>query len=565
LVNDGISWTVTGHKGARVLTHHAHHFARYFAAAALLLAVLGGPEAQAQHRGLTTPLNGAIGSIGSGVGSITSGVGTGVGSITSGVGSGVNSISSGISSGIGQIGATNPGAGLFPGNTDLSVGDTVGIITNAVPIEGLYDGVRNAVTNTINRTTSAIGNGIGNPKSPLGKGPLGKGPPGAQPRPSRVPPAGELRFVAYEVLVGLPSNLTQQAIDTLARRHRLVRLESQAIGLTGTTFHRWQISDRRSVADVIRALEADTGVRAAQPNYRFTLQQTQAGAASEYQYALAKLRLPEAHRFTTGGSVLVAVIDNGIDTTHPELADVIAGSFDATGRPAPPAQHGTGMAGTIAAHARLTGTAPAARILAIRAFAQSGKTEESTSLAILRSIDWAVANGARVINMSFAGPQDPEQALVLAAAAKKGVVLVAAAGNAGPKSPPLYPAADPNVIAVTATDPDDKLFIQSNRGRHIAVAAPGVEIVAPAPSGTYQFTTGTSVAAAQVSGIVALLLDAKPGLTPQAVRKALLSTARDLGPPGRDDQFGAGLADAYGAVQSLTANPPPVANASTRR
>src|SRR5262245_51424924 len=156
-------------------------------------------------------------------------------------------------------------------------------------------------------------------------------------------------------------------------------------------------------------------------------------------------------------------------------------------------------------------------------------------------------------------------ALLMAAAAKKGVVLVASAGNAGPKSAPLYPAADPNVIAVTATDPDDKLFVQSNRGRHIAVAAPGVEIVAPAPAGTYQFTTGTSVAAAQVSGIVALLLDAKPGLTPQAVRKALLSTARDLGPKGRDDQFGAGLADAYGAVQWLTANPPPVANVSARR
>jgi hypothetical protein len=231
-----------------------HHFARYFAAAALLLAALGGPEAPAQHRGLTTPLNGAIGSIGSGVGSITSGVGTGVGS-------GVNSVTSGISSGIGQIGATNPGAGLFPGNTDLSVGDTVGIITNAVPIEGLYDGVRNTVTNTLKRTTTAIGKGIGNPKDPLGKG-----PPGAQPRPSRVPPAGERRYVAYEVLVGLPSNLTQQVLDTLARRHRLVRLESQAIGLTGSTFHRWQISDQRSVADVVRALEADTGVRAAQPN-----------------------------------------------------------------------------------------------------------------------------------------------------------------------------------------------------------------------------------------------------------------------------------------------------------
>ena len=364
------------------------------------------------------------------------------------------------------------------------------------------------------------------------------------------------------MLVALPSNFTPQALDTLARRHHLVRLESQAIGLTGTTFHRWQIINQRSVADVVRALEADAGVRAAQPNYRFTLQQTQDRAADDYQYALAKLRLPEAHRLATGGSVLVAVIDNGVDTAHPEFADVVAGSFDATDRAEPPGHHGTGIAGTIAAHADLTGAAPAARILAIRAFAPTGKTDESTSLAILKSVDWAVSNGARVINMSFAGPRDPELALAFAAAAKKGVVLVAAAGNAGPKSPPLYPAADPNVIAVTATDPEDKLFVQSSRGPHIAVAAPGVHIIAPAPSDTYQIMTGTSVAAAQVSGIVALLLEAKPGLTPQAVRKALLSTARDLGPKGRDDQFGAGLADAYGAVQSLAASPAsaPVAN-----
>jgi len=553
LVNNGIASTVAGHKGARVLTHQAHHFARFFAAATVLLAALGTLEAQAQRRGLTAPLNGVIGSVGSEVGA----VGSSVGSITSGVGSGVNSISSGITSGVGAVLPTNPGAGLFPGNTDLSIGDTVGTITNAVPIEGLYDGVKKTVTNTVNRATTTLGKGIGNAKDPLGKG-----SPGAQPRPSRVPAVGERRFVAFEVLVGLPSNLTQQALEALARRHRLLRLESQAIGLTGTTMHRWQISDQRPVADVVRALEADTSVRLAQPNYRFTLQQTQGRAAGEFQYALAKLRLPEAHRLATGGSVLVAVIDNGIDTTHPELADVIAGSFDATGRPEPPAHHGTGMAGTIAAHARLTGVAPAARILAIRAFGTTGKSDESTSLAILKSVDWAVANGARVINMSFAGPRDPELTVVLAAAAKKGVVFVAAAGNAGPKSPPLYPAADPNVIAVTATDTDDKLFVQSNRGNYIAVAAPGVDIVAPAPSGTYQFTTGTSVAAAQVSGIAALLLDAKPGLSPQAVRKALLSTARDLGPKGRDDQFGAGLADAYSAMQSLTASPAgaPVAN-----
>ena len=155
------------------------------------------------------------------------------------------------------------------------------------------------------------------------------------PRRSGVPPAGERRFVPDEVVVRLPSNLSRQALDELASRHRLTRIESQSIALTGTTFHRWRISDRRTVSDVIRALETDGAVGAAQPNYRFALQQNDARPAAAVaevpamQYAPAKLRLPEAHRLSTGSKVLVAVIDSGVDTSHPEIADMVAGSFDA--------------------------------------------------------------------------------------------------------------------------------------------------------------------------------------------------------------------------------------------
>jgi subtilisin family serine protease len=130
-------------------------------------------------------------------------------------------------------------------------------------------------------------------------------------------------------------------------------------------------------------------------------------------------------------------------------------------------------------------------------------------------------------------------------------VLIAAAGNAGPKSPPLFPASDPNVIAVTATDADDKLFQGSNRGHHVAVAAPGVRLLLPIPGGNYDMITGTSFAAAHISGIAALILEREPALSPDSVRRVLLSTARDLGPAGRDKDFGAGLADAYEALRSI--------------
>jgi subtilisin family serine protease len=174
---------------------------------------------------------------------------------------------------------------------------------------------------------------------------------------------------------------------------------------------------------------------------------------------------------------------------------------------------------------------------------------------VLRALDYAAAHNAQVINMSFAGPKDALVERGIAASAVKGLVMVAAAGNAGPKSAPLYPAANVNVIAVSATDAQDKLFSASNRGGHIALAAPGVDILLPAPDGKYQMTTGTSFSAAFISGLAALLLERNPALKPEEVRATLMKTARDLGPPGRDDLFGAGEADAYAAVSAVAAVP----------
>src|SRR5262249_18842665 len=128
------------------------------------------------------------------------------------------------------------------------------------------------------------------------------------------------------------------------------------------------------------------------------------------------------------------------------------------------------------------------------------------------------------------------------------------------KSPPLYPAANPKVIAVSATDAEDHLFAASNRGPHIALAAPGADIFLPAPDDKYQMTSGTSFSAAYVSGLAALMLERNPALKPDELRAMMMKTARDLGSPGRDDLFGAGEADAYAAVEAVTAQSgPPVA------
>src|SRR5207237_9989127 len=115
-----------------------------------------------------------------------------------------------------------------------------------------------------------------------------------------------------------------------------------------------------------------------------------------------------------------------------------------------------------------------------------------------------------------------------------------AAGNAGPKSPPLFPAAHPKVIPVGGTDAQDRLFTASNRGTHIALAAPGTDIFLPAPDQKYQMTSGTSFSAAYVSGIAALMLERNPTLKPSEVRAILTYTARELGATGKDELFGYG-------------------------
>lgn len=406
----------------------------------------------------------------------------------------------------------------------------------------------------------------------------------------RLPAKGETRFLAGEVLVELKG---RARIESLAERLDLEVLGSLPVVLTKSTLHRLRSRDGRSTTQILGRLRRERTVAFAQPNWVYTLQQDAAtpvapvpGAAIEAppapagdppgaqggtiaataasltvappalaplpgQYAAEKLHLAAAHGRVRGAGVRVAVIDTGADVEHPELVGAIEARFDALDGVDPsPGVHGTAMAGAIAARLRLSGSAPAARLLVARAFgppAANGVAQGST-YHVVKCLDWAVSQHARIVSMSFAGPSNALLTRAIAAAHAEGVVMVAAAGNAGPQSPPLFPAANPDVIAVTASDADDRILSVANRGSHVAVTAPGVDILVAAPRGGYDLTSGTSVAAAEVSGIAALLLERRTGLTPDDVRRILTTTAIDLGPRGRDPIFGAGLVDAEAAV-----------------
>jgi hypothetical protein len=380
-----------------------------------------------------------------------------------------------------------------------------------------------------------------------------KNPP-AHGRNINIPPPNETHFVPNEVLVEFDAGTSARYLDALGRSLQLTPLETRAFAVTGRTLQRWRIDGARSVPDTLRALSHFGRIASAQANFSYLGQQgapaaTHESNAGAAQYVVSKLHLLEAHKITNGDDVLVAVLDSQIDTQHPDLAGVFADQYDVLGTPAPPHRHGTGMAGAIAAHVKLVGVAPKVKLLAVRAFTGEGESAQSTSFNILKGLDWAAGKGARIVNMSFAGPADPAVRNMLAKAHQRGIVLIAAVGNAGADAPPLYPAADPFVIGVTATDAEDKLLVQANRGPQVAVSAPGVDILVPAPDGGYQITSGTSVAAAHVSGVAALLLARNPKLTPDDVRRVLIRTAHAVA--GKRNDTGAGVIDALGAVESL--------------
>jgi subtilisin family serine protease len=442
-----------------------------------------------------------------------------------------------------SVGRLGPSARVISPNTSARLG----LLEPRLPYQRYShnrypgcDDVKRTVDGECNDKTIVIDDG--------GTGGPGKRVRSNGPRRNNPQATVNLRYFAGEVVV----EIDDAQADELARGHRLARIGSQNVALIGSTLNLFRMTDGRSVETVQAELAADARVRSVQPNFRYFLQDQQSvlvpSEGDPAQYALAKLRLPQAHTLAHGANVTVAVIDSGIDAAHPELKGSIADSFDALGSKEGPHAHGTGVAGAIVAHANLMGGAPQARILAIRAFGVASTGAESSSFVILKSLDYAAAHGAQIVNMSFAGPKDPVVERGVAAAASKGIVLVAASGNAGAKSPPLYPAANPNVIAVSATDAQDKLFAPSNRGAHIAIAAPGADIFLPAPDGKYWMTSGTSFSAAYVTSVAALVLERNPALKPEEVRTILTRTARDLGPPGRDDLYGAGEADAYAVV-----------------
>jgi hypothetical protein len=350
--------------------------------------------------------------------------------------------------------------------------------------------------------------------------------------------------------------VTAEAPDSLklalARDYEAVVDDIGTIGLAGVRIWRLTLRGNRPLQEVLTRLLTDRRVITAQPNYIYTPVQgpPQANEPPPSEQAAPAPR--SGSEMPTGAGVKLAIIDTCMEATHSELMGSVTASYDAIKPGAgacAPENHGTAVASLIAGHSRLHGTAPEASLLRIRAFTFTEEENEvaATSREISLALKWAVASGARVANLSFAGPADPLIEREIAAAYRKGMVLVAAAGNAGPASAPLYPAAYPEVIAVTATNGRQQIYSAANRGKHISVSARGVDVLVAHVQNTYGIESGTSFAAAKVSGIVAGLIETRPRAAPDEIRAALQNTA--TGVPGQDrDEAGYGLVNARAAI-----------------
>jgi subtilisin family serine protease len=276
------------------------------------------------------------------------------------------------------------------------------------------------------------------------------------------------------------------------------------------------------------------------------------------QWGLRAVGFPRAWDTTRGSEkIVVAVLDTGVDGSHPDLQGALAPGFDFVNLDTDPSDdhgHGTATAGIVAARGNnaigLAGACWACVVLPVKVLDADGM---GNTAAIAAGIIWATDRGARVINLSLGAPGTTDVlSEAVRYAASRGVVVVAAAGNSG-SAIPFYPAAEPSVLAVAATNESDRLYTWSNHGAWVQVAAPGCN-VAPWPGATYIELCGTSAAAPLVSGLAALIRAQRPQATSQntvdAIEKAVLQIPAEVRH---------GRVDAAGAVGQIVALPYPPA------
>ena len=334
----------------------------------------------------------------------------------------------------------------------------------------------------------------------------------------------------------------------------------------------------QGVLDLEQVLAADSNVVTVEPNGWLQSAESRQQSfawddgretpeAFAEQSSASSLHLGAAHAVATGRGVTVAILDTGIDPTHPSLRAVYAGGVDLVDHDDDPTEmhegvdsngdgyadgaygHGTHVAGII--HL----VAPEARLLAVRVLDEDGV---GNLLRVVAGVRWAIQQGAKVINLSLGSLRHSEAVeRALEDAESRGIVVVVADGNWGSDTPVEFPASSPSVVAVAAVDADGNAADFSSYGANVALAAPGVAIRSTYPGGDFRLWSGTSMSAPFVAGACALLAEQNPGWTRSEMLARIASSAGPVNAGGR--AFGAGALDvgaALGQAGSASAGDP---------
>ncbi|TCO50507.1 subtilisin family serine protease [Kribbella antiqua] len=387
----------------------------------------------------------------------------------------------------------------------------------------------------------------------------------AEPGPYR-PPVATKRSPAtpqYEpnsVMVKFKKSASASARKSAVSKLRTTTEDSVSAGVV-------KLTGSVSAPELLKKVKADKTVELASLNY---VRRISATPNDDYYPVfdgvgqspyLNTVRMPQAWDLSKStGSQTVAVLDTGVDAGHPDLAGRLVPGYNAITNvaqtPVDDNGHGTMTLGIIAANTNNTigiaGVGWSAKAMPVKVLDAEGSGYDDD---IAEGIDWAVAHGAKVINMSLGGPGDNA---VLHDAVKnavaKGVVVVVAAGNDG-TDVPQFPASYSEVIAVAAANEGGALTDFSSYGNWVDVAAPGWNIIStgvrsmtPAGYDPYWYCTGTSCSAPIVTGIAALVKNKWPSWTPAQIAARIKTTARDAGPRGADPYYGYGNVDAYAAL-----------------
>ena len=347
-------------------------------------------------------------------------------------------------------------------------------------------------------------------------------------------------MISRQILVTLPENLKSDwsiIRDELEQQNDILISGEFPLASIGVDCIVYRVPEQESMERAIQQLRADNRVVLVQENQVFEgMQSSESKSFETISYAPKLIHADAAQSIATGKGVRIAVVDTGAEKGHPDFKDQLldTGNFvDGSDYAFSHDRHGTAVTGVIVAKANdgegIYGIAPNAEVSVLKACwypETSNAKAQCSSWSLAKALDAAIRKRARIINLSLAGPQDELLSKLLETAHKRGISVVAA--TLEKQQQPGFPANLSFSIPVISTGPDGKIS-QPAWLPHFTgtVVAPGVEILTTVPNDGYDFVSGSSLAAAHVSGIIALLLEVKPNLIPDQIKELLLRNGKE--------------------------------------